>query len=116
MEFNPRWDALGHLVILSLCFKSSQTKYNALRLFGSWRHEIPNNWKPIALLGAKTLCWSIWLCRNDLVFEKKNFYSSLQVIFGYPPMLEFTRSCYGGITSLDASGYGYFLLGTWVAV
>jgi hypothetical protein len=31
--------------------------------------------KPIVLLGVATTIWSIWLCRNDLVFEKKKMLS-----------------------------------------
>jgi hypothetical protein len=35
--------------------------------------------KPLLLLGATVLCWALWICRNDLVFEKK-ILCSLQVI------------------------------------
>ncbi|PWZ36646.1 hypothetical protein Zm00014a_029422, partial [Zea mays] len=35
----------------------------------------------LALLGAATVCWSIWLGRNELIFENKISLSPLQVIF-----------------------------------
>ena len=54
---------------------------NASHLFGSWIQGLPSNWQHIALLGAAALCWSLWLGRNDLVFEKKDCSSPLQVIF-----------------------------------
>jgi hypothetical protein len=33
------------------------------------------------MLGAADTCWSLWLCRNNLVFERKHVYRPLQVIF-----------------------------------
>ena len=33
------------------------------------------------MLGAAATCWSLWLCRNDLVFEKKRTSFPLQVIY-----------------------------------
>lgn len=50
-------------------------------MFGSWLQGLPSNWQHIALLGATAVCWSLWLGKNDLVFEKKNCCSPLQVIF-----------------------------------
>jgi hypothetical protein len=41
---------------------------NASIMFGSWLHIIPNTWKLLVLLGGTTLCWSLWLCRNDIIF------------------------------------------------
>ncbi|WVZ71541.1 hypothetical protein U9M48_020116 [Paspalum notatum var. saurae] len=54
---------------------------NAFHLFGSWIQDLPSNWEHIALLGATALCWSLWLGKNDLVFEKKDCSSPWQVIF-----------------------------------
>ena len=36
--------------------------------------------RSIVLLGATVACWSIWLHRNDFIFEKKKLNSPLQVI------------------------------------
>lgn len=33
------------------------------------------------LVGASAIFWYMWLTRNDIVFDKKNCYSNLQVIF-----------------------------------
>ena len=42
--------------------------------------EFLKKYKPLILLGATVLCWSVWLCRNVVVFDNKN-YSFLQVIY-----------------------------------
>jgi hypothetical protein len=49
-------------------------------VFGNWLNGI--NYKYIILLrvGAIALIWSLWLCRNDKVFDNKNS-SLLQVIY-----------------------------------
>ena len=49
-------------------------------MFGSWLNRVPKDFKPLVLLGAAALCWSVWLCRNGVVFDNKQF-SFLQVIF-----------------------------------
>ena len=33
------------------------------------------------LFGASALCWSIWRCRNDIVFNHKKMPNIMQVIF-----------------------------------
>jgi hypothetical protein len=35
----------------------------------------------IIFLGTPTTCWSLWLHRNAIVFEKKNNYSPLHAIY-----------------------------------
>jgi hypothetical protein len=55
-------------------------------LFGSWLRGFQKDLKPIIMLGAIATCWSIWLCRNDLVFEKKLVYSPLQIVFSSNPL------------------------------
>jgi len=49
-------------------------------MFGSWLIGIPKEYKPLVLLGAAALCWSVWLCRNIVVFDNKKS-SFLQVIY-----------------------------------
>ena len=49
-------------------------------MFGSWLNRIPKEYKPLVLLGAAALCWSVSLCRNDVVFDNKKS-SFLQVIY-----------------------------------
>ena len=49
-------------------------------MFGNWLAGIPTNLKSQLLVGASALCWSIWLCWNDAVFNKKSGTNPLQVI------------------------------------
>ncbi len=62
------------------CAAGIAAPINAFQMFDSWVQGLPSTPQSIALLGAAAICWSIWLCRNDLVFEKKNVHSPLQVI------------------------------------
>jgi hypothetical protein len=50
-------------------------------MFGNWIEGFRNDHKDLALLGATTVCWSIWLGRNELIFVNKIYLSPLQVIF-----------------------------------
>jgi hypothetical protein len=50
-------------------------------LFGSWLRGFQKDLKPLILLGAVATCWSLWLCRNNLVLEKKHVYSPLHVVY-----------------------------------
>ena len=63
-----------------LCGLGIPKPYNMQRMFGSWLNGIPKDYKPLVLLGAAVLCWSVWLCRNVVVFDNKKF-SFLQVIY-----------------------------------
>ena len=55
-------------------------------IFGHWLDGIPNSFKTLIRVGAYALIWSLWLCRNNLVFNGKNA-SPLQVIFRYTQSL-----------------------------
>ena len=57
-------------------------------MFESWLNGIPKEYKPLVLLGAAVLCWSVWLCRNAVVFDNKK-YSFLHVIY---PITHWLRS------------------------
>lgn len=48
-------------------------------MFGSWVQGLPSTWWGMTFLGTMALCRSIWLCRNELVFQKKNGQSSFLV-------------------------------------
>ena len=54
--------------------------HNNPSMIGSWLNGIPKEYKPLVLLGAAALCWSVWLCRNVVVFDNKK-YLLLQVIY-----------------------------------
>ena len=49
-------------------------------IFGHWLDGISNRYKTLIRVGAYALLWSLWLCRNDVVFNDKTV-SPLQVIF-----------------------------------
>jgi hypothetical protein len=51
-------------------------------LFGSWLNSFPSKMSNLVLIGAVALCWALWLCRNDVVFNNRSkLISCLQVIF-----------------------------------
>ena len=53
---------------------------NVANIFGHWLDSISNRFKTLIRVGAYALIWSLWLCRNDFVFNGRNA-SPLQVIF-----------------------------------
>jgi hypothetical protein len=63
------------------CASSIPKPSNAAHMLGQWLQGLPRDMQSIALLGVAALCWSIWLCRNNIVFQNKICASSMQVIF-----------------------------------
>ena len=53
---------------------------NMTSMFGSWLNGIPKEFKLLVLLDAAALCWSVWRCRNAVVFDNKRS-SFLQAIY-----------------------------------
>jgi hypothetical protein len=53
--------------------------HNVSHMFGSWLWGIGKEKKQLVLLGAAATCWSLWLYRNSLVFDKKHNLSPLQL-------------------------------------
>ena len=50
--------------------------HNMSSMFGSWLIGIPKEYKPLVLLGAAALCWSVWLYRKLwCLIIKKYFFS-----------------------------------------
>jgi hypothetical protein len=50
-------------------------------LFGSWLRSFLKKQRNLVVIGVAALCWAIWISRNDLVFNKSQFVSILQVVF-----------------------------------
>ena len=50
-------------------------------MFGSWLYGLSLKLRNQILLGAVALCWSIWLNRNDTIFNKAKPNTSMQVFF-----------------------------------
>jgi hypothetical protein len=55
-------------------------------IFGKWLRGIDNKYRILIRVGALALIWSLWLCRNYLIFNGKN-YSPLQAIYRCTSML-----------------------------
>jgi hypothetical protein len=53
---------------------------NVGHMFGPWLHSFNKIRKYLFLLGATVLCWLLWLCRNNLCFKEKLFYSPLHLL------------------------------------
>ena len=50
-------------------------------IFIGWLEGINRKLKSQILVGASAICWTIWLTRNDIVFDKAVAPSYLQAIF-----------------------------------
>ena len=49
-------------------------------IFGNWLHGIDHRFRTFLRVGALAVIWSLWLCRNDKVFNDKST-SLMQVIY-----------------------------------
>jgi hypothetical protein len=54
--------------------------HSVANIFGNWLHGIDHKFRILLRVGAIAIIWSLWLCRNDKVFNDKNC-SLLQVIY-----------------------------------
>jgi hypothetical protein len=50
-------------------------------LCGVWFQQTDQCMHSLICVGTSAILWSIWLCRNDVPFDKKRLYSYLHVIF-----------------------------------
>jgi len=50
-------------------------------LFGNWLRSVGTMLKRKLLTGASTLCWAIWLSRNDIVFDRSPSKTYMQVLY-----------------------------------
>ena len=50
-------------------------------LLGPWLSSFPLKIRKQLLIGATTMCWAIWLSRNEVVFQRRYRNSYLQVLF-----------------------------------
>jgi hypothetical protein len=58
-----------------------------LDIYSSWLEGFNHNIKNIVLLGAASICWNLWLSRNDFVFKRKTIYYPLYVLYAIPHWL-----------------------------
>jgi hypothetical protein len=54
---------------------------NITNMFGNWLNGVDKQSKVLIRIGVSALCWSIWRCRNDIIFNNKKNFNFLQVIF-----------------------------------
>jgi len=50
-------------------------------MFGSWLSNQSKKIRNLIWVGVAAVCWAIWNCRNDIIFNKIKINSILQVIF-----------------------------------
>ena len=50
-------------------------------MLGNWLSNFDNNESRVVLVGAAALCWAIWRCRNDIIFNKTKYSSFIQAVF-----------------------------------
>jgi hypothetical protein len=43
---------------------------NTEEIYNSWLINVNARWRSLILVGDTAICWALWLCRNDLVFDK----------------------------------------------
>jgi hypothetical protein len=57
------------------------TPTSTVNLFGPWLASFPHKQRTLVLVGIAAFYWALWLCRNDVVFQKSKSKSFLQVMF-----------------------------------
>ena len=50
-------------------------------MLGNWLSNFDNNERRVILVGAAALCWVIWRCRNDIIFNNIKYSSFMQTVF-----------------------------------
>jgi hypothetical protein len=45
--------------------------HSVAKIFGNWLYSIDNRFRTLIKVGALAVIWSLWLCRNDKVFNGK---------------------------------------------
>jgi hypothetical protein len=58
-----------------------KTPTSTVNLLGPWLASFPHKQRTLVLVGIAAFCWALWLCRNDVVFQKSKSKSFLQVMF-----------------------------------
>jgi hypothetical protein len=76
-------------------------------MFGNWLNGVPKNAMARIRIGVSALCWSIWTCQNNIIFNSKRIQFFLQVI-----RLVCTRFIYGPTSSRRISGNIWLLNAT----
>ena len=54
---------------------------NVTNMFGRWLNGVHRKDKARIRIGISAMCWAIWNCRNDIIFNKQTGTNFLQVIY-----------------------------------
>lgn len=58
-----------------------QPPTNVASLLGNWPYGVHPRLRAHFLIGVAALCWAMWLCRNNVVFNRSKTNSFVQIIF-----------------------------------
>ena len=53
---------------------------NITNMFGNWLNGVDKQTKARIRIGVSAICWSIWNCRNNLIFNIARNFHAMQVI------------------------------------
>jgi hypothetical protein len=53
---------------------------NIKKMFGNWLNVIDKMTKSRIRIGVSALCWYIWKCRNNIIFNRAGASNFLQVV------------------------------------
>ena len=68
------WNLVGR------AFDLKQIRANLKDCFGSWLSRFQKNDKRLVLTGTLALLWAIWICRNDIIFDRKKINDPMCII------------------------------------
>jgi hypothetical protein len=63
------------------CTFNIDTLTSVEHLLNDWAFSVGVRLKKFMLVGASALCWALWTCRNDIVFDKVPMKTYIQVIY-----------------------------------
>ena len=62
-------------------------------IFGNWLNGVDPRFKLLIRVGAIAVIWSLWLCRNDKVFNDKNSSIGYLPMYSYTPIMVGPAAC-----------------------
>jgi hypothetical protein len=73
-------------------------------MFGSLLEGLNHNIRNIVLLGAASICWALWLTRNDFVFREKRHFPVAGYVCHFPLAPYTGDAAEGGSVSYGCAG------------
>ena len=63
-------------------FATNLTQPRSIKhMFGAWLRNQNKRMRSLIWVGVAAICWAIWRCRNDVIFNELKTNSIMQVIF-----------------------------------